>query len=387
MSQFDGTPRVFRVGADHQCIHAAHARSLQHQTSTVWQESCEQSNLWTEGNLGSNETDLHRSLLCRHDTSETSSDGKFIQGDHLFGFLAGVDAPSVLWVAREIGGAGGIDVAALLQSKGERSLLLIDCKNASAASRLDLVEQDVQAQRLLIATLSNLWFCEPPKRVKLVLLSGLSSDPYTPLPWFSVGTGADDPIVEIESWCMRPFKRDGLDYVAFGRRSSVATSKKRNERPPKGKSPSQPHAPFSLRCHMQDSRISAIRLGVAADVDKGSRALPVDAGKIIKRIVTKRKDPRSSDELREEVSQAADGLRTLRARLYEDPKAVDGYEFVGESNEKGRVRLQFHAASCGNEPLDDDDEHVVAMFERELKLPREFFVLRPRTVDDGADGP
>lgn len=120
--------------------------------------------LWMEGNDGENELNLQRTLLLKENLP-------FLRR------LAGLpEGWELVFAAREVGGAGSLDLAALFRRGEQRTLVLVDCKDAKSHGRAKLLEQAAQAYRLVLAAIPNL-LIEPglhPGEVKLVFLAGLS---------------------------------------------------------------------------------------------------------------------------------------------------------------------------------------------------------------------
>lgn len=122
--------------------------------------------IWMEGNDGENELNFQRTLFLRRNLP-------FLRE------LAGItEDMEPVFAAREIGGAGSVDVAVLFRDKHHRrpqTLVLIDCKDAKPHGRTGLVQQCAQAYRLAQAAFPNLDFDPPlmPDEVRLVLISGM----------------------------------------------------------------------------------------------------------------------------------------------------------------------------------------------------------------------
>ncbi len=135
--------------------------------------------IWMEGNEGENELNLQRTLLL-------GGNLPFLRE------LAGVGAEyEPVLAAREIGGAGSIDLGVLFRTRrgvARRRLVLVDCKDAKAHARKDLIDQCAQAFRLTQAACSNISMDPPldPSEVSLVLLAGLA--------W---GAGLPDEVVSM----------------------------------------------------------------------------------------------------------------------------------------------------------------------------------------------
>lgn len=135
--------------------------------------------LWTEGNSGTNEVNLQRTLAMG-------------VGENLRLLMSVADVPEgyeLEFMLREVGdGTGGaMDIVAQFRHGGGRAakrlLILVDCKNPRPATRATLLDQLVRAQLLAIPVLSNLVVGGPQAEleVRLIALVGIN-------PGLSLGT-------------------------------------------------------------------------------------------------------------------------------------------------------------------------------------------------------
>jgi hypothetical protein len=262
--------------------------------------------LWAEGNSGTSELDLQQSLAC---------------SDAALSLLAQeLNAPTL--VMREIGGSGGIDVAAFFGDSG--SLLLVDCKNSKPATPARLREQRTQANRLVASTLANI---RPlPSIVRLVLLAGwsefeedttaghLSGWRNAPGDWSRVPFG--------QRWSVLPFAVQGDSEVwcAIGRWEALMSCEW---------APALARAEGAYRRH---GRLHTFAGGLVLREDSTSAfTLRIPAGDYLKATGT------GSD---------TGIVRNLLDSAYAGRLDSEDVAFLGETNEKGNVRLCFIGSSA-----------------------------------------
>jgi len=175
-------------------------------------KSLRRSGLWAPADDG--EAGLQTALAC-HDNRR------------LLCTLAGLpDDSRGEWTMREVGGAGSVDVVALLTgSSGGSVLLLVDCRAASHASPAHLREQMATATRMTLATLASISLRERPSWTKLILLNGWRKGvpepkPPVPLPGLQREPAILESVPEPQLWGYLPFvstHRESEIFVALGR--------------------------------------------------------------------------------------------------------------------------------------------------------------------------
>jgi hypothetical protein len=224
-------------------------------------------------------------------------------------------------VFREVGGAGGFDVASILKGEdGRDRLLLVDCKGTP---RSDLEAQQRQALRIATAAIPDLGFGDAADRVSLVLLARWR-EAVPPQarrrPFWMAGLGAQRTVVPLPTWWwFQPFvaasSQDGeVEVVFFGRWGT-------SEPPPQARAKESPE-----RCVLAKVPLRRARLA-------GSHAEL--------RNLTVRARPgflRASISLDASVFPEQDeGL----SKIVEKEMTPPGWWFVGETNDKGVMRLNW----------------------------------------------
>jgi len=263
--------------------------------------------LWAEGNSGTSELDLQQSLAC---------------SDEALSLLAQESEPPAL-VMREIGGSGGIDVAAFFGKTGK--LLLVDCKNSKPATPKSMRDQRVQANRLALSTLSNI--TPLPPVVTVVLLAGWSAFSEDRAFEHLGGWGSSRSprdlarIPSAERWGVIPFALEGdqQQWCVIGRWDAISSC---------GLSElsriSLSHRPYG--------RVEPFADGLLLREDAPS-------------LFTLRV-PAATYAAATGASSASSPVRLLLDSAYAGNLDMPGVTFLGETNEKGNVRMCFAGESA-----------------------------------------
>lgn len=226
---------------------------------------------------------------------------------------------------REIGGSGGIDVAAFFGQSDK--LLLVDCKNSKPATPQSMRNQRIQANRLVLSTLSNI--TPLPSLVSVVLLAGWSphveDSSFEHLPgWRS--SDATSRIPSAVRWGVIPFALEGDDrpWCVIGRWTALG---------------SQEWAAAMSRvalAHRPYGRVRQFSNGLTLREDGPS--------------LTTLRVPAADYAAATGASSSSAHVRTLLDWAYSGRLDMPGVTFLGETNEKGNVRLCF--ASDGSDAWD-----------------------------------
>lgn len=269
--------------------------------------------VWAEGNAGSNELDLQQSLACSPEALRLLAQES--------------SAPSL--VMREIGGSGGLDVAAFF---GPERLLLVDCKNSDPATPKGLRSQRAQANRLSLSALENI--TPLPSEITLVLLAGWSQ--YQDLPdhehlggWRTAASTAGWSRVPAgERWSVLPFKLEGepASRCVIGRWDALAACEWASRL---ARSAPKDDESTRLGGHTEDV---GYPLGISLKHHHQSSLYSL-------RI--------PADEYRMATGPAAEHslVRSLLDAAYRGDLEGPGIRFMGEINEKGNVHLCFEGDS------------------------------------------
>lgn len=125
-------------------------------------------------------------------------------------------------VLREVGDGGGCDLAIFHEQDHATRLTLVDCKGAADTKRK---AQLVQAHRIVLATVPNLWTEPPLRSVRLVMLApwrpAEPPDSARARPRWHGDANID---FEAEWWGYVPFRCGEEEYVYFGGWSELSAS-------------------------------------------------------------------------------------------------------------------------------------------------------------------
>lgn len=294
--------------------------------------------VWSEGNAGSNEVNLQRTL------------GLGVGGNlDLLRSIADVpDGYSLEFVMREVGdGTGGaMDLVALFKdvvdgTARRRLLVLIDCKNPLPATKAMLSKQVVRAQLLSIPVLANLVLGDEavPLEVRLIVLAGINPG----LPW-----PLDDAAVSPPRWRAKhtmfvlprprlvgffPVRTSGKLFFVHGPWPSAAAA-----------SWGEPWVAAVLKANRQayKERPRTARadrkepewFGAQHELRRGVAVLRPSA------------DDYHSALMASSIDAANDCQRSIRAmrELSAAGKLPPGWEYLGETLDKGKSRLFWRHA-------------------------------------------
>lgn len=301
----------FRIGPEHRCHRHHYCTELQRESklSPEQMQHAKRTSRWAEGNGGTNETDLQRALLCNHDVLRA---------------LAGVRSDAACrWAIREVGGAGDLDVVALFDD----AFLLVDCKNSAPAMSGGLEDQQDQALRIAIAALSNITTEHALRGVHLVLLAGWRDLELPtlngPLPgWLPAGSTTVRRVPAPTWWGLVPLALpDGSEHLVMGPWGELGAKLPRDLATSAKTSATEP-----VRILLGRELILQLRPGHMEAPLCGAIRIPAKVW-------------------------GSAYVQQLREAAYASRLDDASWRFVGESNEKGNVRLWWECSTPNHEAM------------------------------------